>query len=82
MNDNLPAKIIETPLNTALDIVLIRAYCKNCGSELIKTGLTLLSSSYRYQYRCEKCGVDFCSREEFPRVEYKTQDESEDKNNG
>lgn len=77
MNDNLPAKIVETPMKT----VLIRAYCKKCGSELIKDRWTLLSSPPQYQYRCEKCGVDFCSREEFPRVEYKLL-ESEDNDNG
>ena len=76
MNDNLPAKIVETPLNT----VLIRAYCKNCGSELIKSGWSPLSSPMQYQYRCEKCGIDFCSYEEFPRVEYKLPESEENCN--
>ncbi len=66
MNDNLPAKIVETPLYP----VMIRAYCKNCGEELVRSNEVLLSSPPQYQYRC-KCGINFYSREEFPRVEYK-----------
>ncbi len=77
MSDNLPAKIVETPLYP----VMIRAYCKKCGTELIRDRWTLLSSPPQYQYRCEKCNIDFVSREEFPRIAYKTQDESEDNDN-
>lgn len=29
------------------------------------------------KYHCENCKIDFVSREEFPRIAYKTQDESE-----
>lgn len=74
MSDNLPAKIVETPLYP----VMIRAYCKKCGEELIKSSEVLLSCPPKYQYRC-KCGINFYSMEEFPRIAYKTQDESEER---
>ena len=77
MSDNLPAKIVETQLYP----VMIRAYCKKCGAELIRSREVLLSLPMKYQYRCEKCNIDFISCEEFPRIAYKTQDESEDTDN-
>ena len=69
MSDNLPAKIVETPLYP----VMIRAYCKKCGEELVRSDEVLLSCPPKYQYRC-KCGTYFYSFEEFPRIAYKTQD--------
>ena len=72
MSDNLPAKIVEMPLYP----VMIRAYCKKCGEELVKSREVLLSCPPQYQYRC-KCGTNFCSFKEFPRIAYKTQDDME-----
>lgn len=75
MSDNLPAKIVETPLYP----VMIRAYCKKCGEELIRSNEVLLISPPQYQYHC-KCGTDFCSFEQFPRISYHERDESEEQN--
>lgn len=75
MSDNVPAKIVETQLYP----VMIRAYCKKCGAELVRGQWTLLSSPPQYQYHCKNCNIDFVSREEFPRIAYKTQDKSEGK---
>ena len=71
--NELPAKIIEKPVKP----VMIRAYCKNCGEELVRSNEVLLSSPPQYQYRC-KCGIDFCSFEQFPRISYHECDESEE----
>lgn len=67
MSDNVPAKIVETQLYP----VMIRAYCKKCGAELVRGQWTLLSSPPQYQYHCENCNIDFVSCKQFPRIEYK-----------
>ena len=70
---DLPAKIVETPL----EVVSIRAYCKKCGGELIRDRWTLLTSPPKYSYRCNNCNIDFVSFEEFPRIAYRQKNESE-----
>ena len=54
-----------------VDIVQIKAFCKNCGRELKRGNERLLSNPPKYEYYCLKCNKKFISTQECPRIDYK-----------
>lgn len=54
-------KIKEIPV----DIYVEYAYC-NCGEEMIRDNLVLMSNPPQYKYRCPKCGKIEISNVQYP----------------
>lgn len=53
-----------------VDIVQIKAYCKNCGSELKCSNEVRLSYPPRYEYYCQNCKERTFDTERCPRIDY------------
>lgn len=53
-----------------VDIVQIKAYCKNCGRELKCSNNVLCSYPPQYEYYCGHCNEKYTSTEKCPRIDY------------
>lgn len=71
--ENLPVEIRKTYLRPYIE----RIYCKKCGAELktdddaLGTFMNLLNNGkYAFKYHCDKCNIDYCSNDKYPKTEY------------
>ena len=56
--------------NISVDVYIEYAYC-DCGEEMIRDNLMLMSNPPQYKYRCPKCGKIETSYEQYPKTIYK-----------
>ena len=57
-----------------VNIYIEHAYCE-CGEQMERDNLILMSNPPRYKYRCPKCGKIETSYELYPKTFYKEREE-------
>jgi len=59
--------IHKTEVKTYMEHV----FCDNCGDELVKSDIVLLTNPPKYRYECPNCGHSEDSFEIYPKMSYK-----------
>ena len=54
-----------------LQPVKVKAFCDNCGGEMLNTGIVKPAYPELYEHKCDGCGALWDSKKSYPHIQYR-----------